>query len=88
MCVSNLISLTYLTPGGLVDASKVTGDLVLGYALGSESFVPIRGGESYSPWPGEIIYCDSGSGNVMCRALEQSRRTGDGSASHNENSDH
>jgi len=68
VCISNLISLTYLTPSGLVDASKVIGDLVLGYALGSETFVPIGGGGSCSPWPGEIIYCDSGSGNVMCRA--------------------
>jgi len=68
VCISNLISLTYLTPSGLVDASKVVGDLVLGYALGPESFVPIGGGESCSPWPGEIIYYDNGSGNVMCRA--------------------
>jgi DNA/RNA-binding domain of Phe-tRNA-synthetase-like protein len=68
VCISNLISLTYLTPSGLVDASKVIGDLVLGYALGSERFVPIGGGQSSAPWPGEVIYCDSGSGNVMCRA--------------------
>lgn len=68
VCISNLISLTYLTPSGLVDGSKVVGDLVLGYALGSERFVPIGGGQSSCPCPGEIIYCDSGSGNVMCRA--------------------
>jgi DNA/RNA-binding domain of Phe-tRNA-synthetase-like protein len=68
VCISNFISLTYLTPSGLVDASKVVGDLVLGYALGSERFVPIGGGHSSCPCPGEIIYCDSGSGNVMCRA--------------------
>ncbi|MGH9968804.1 MAG: B3/B4 domain-containing protein [Pyrinomonadaceae bacterium] len=68
VCISNLISLTHLTPSGLVDASQVVGDLVLGYALGSESFVPIGGGQSCAPWPGEIIYYDSGSGNVMCRA--------------------
>lgn len=68
VCISNLVSLTHLTPSGLVDAEKVTGDLVLGYALGTESFVSIGADEVTSPEVGEIVYYDSGSRKILCRA--------------------
>jgi DNA/RNA-binding domain of Phe-tRNA-synthetase-like protein len=68
VCISNLISLTYLVPSGLVDPTTVEGDLVLGYAQGTEHFTPIGGDEVSAPARGEIIYFDSGSKNVMCRA--------------------
>ena len=68
VCISNLISLAYLVPSGLVDPTRVEGDLVLGYAQGTESFTPIGGDEAAPPARGEIIYFDSGSKSVMCRA--------------------
>jgi len=68
VCISNLISLTHIVPSGLIDAESVQGDLVLGYARGDEVFSPIGSNEILSPEPGEIIYYDSGSKNVMCRA--------------------
>lgn len=68
VCISNLISLTHLIPSGLVDASKVTGDLILGFAQGTEHFVPIGGETPAPPEIGEIIYYDNHSENVLCRA--------------------
>ncbi|MBI1742884.1 hypothetical protein HYR54_07430 [Candidatus Acetothermia bacterium] len=68
VCISNLISLTYLVPSGLVDAEKVTGDLVLAFAQGTEHFSPIGSDETSFPEQDEIIYYDTGSQNVMCRA--------------------
>ena len=68
VCISNLTSLTYLVPSGLVDAGKVEGDLVLGAARGEERFEPISGDGVQSPQPGEIIYYDTGTGAVLCRA--------------------
>jgi DNA/RNA-binding domain of Phe-tRNA-synthetase-like protein len=68
VCISNLTSLTYLVPSGLIDAGKVEGDLVLGAASGEERFEPISGDGVQSPQPGEIIYYDTGTGAVLCRA--------------------
>jgi DNA/RNA-binding domain of Phe-tRNA-synthetase-like protein len=48
-----------------VDA--VSGDLVLGIADGSETFLPLGGEKTESPEPGEVIYFDSSTKNVMCR---------------------
>lgn len=68
VCISNLISLKYLVPSGLVDADKIEGDLVLGAARGEERFEPISGDGVQSPQPGEIIYYNTGTGAVLCRA--------------------
>jgi DNA/RNA-binding domain of Phe-tRNA-synthetase-like protein len=68
VCISNLVSLVHLTPSGLVDVSQVRGNLILGFALGTESFIPIGSDEVTSPEAGEIIYYDSPSRNVLCRA--------------------
>src|SRR6478672_7420079 len=45
VCISNLISLTHLVPSGLIDAARVEGNLVLGFADGSERFEAIGGNE-------------------------------------------
>jgi DNA/RNA-binding domain of Phe-tRNA-synthetase-like protein len=68
VCISNLISLRYLTPSGLIDAGRIQGDLVLGYADGTEAFEAIGNDHPTTPDPGEVIYYDSGSKVVMCRA--------------------
>lgn len=68
VCISNLISLTYLVPSGLVDAEKVAGDLRLGYAQGTERFTAIGSDQISSPEPGEVIYFDNFSNEVICRA--------------------
>ncbi len=67
VCASNLVSLRFLTPGGLVDLDLVTGDLVLGFARGDELFEPISGDLPGGPRTGEVIYFDSSSRNVLCR---------------------
>jgi lysyl-tRNA synthetase class 2 len=63
----NTISLKYVVPCGGDDVDRVEGNLVLGRAEGSESFVPLGSEESESPEAGEVIYFDDGSNNVLCR---------------------
>jgi DNA/RNA-binding domain of Phe-tRNA-synthetase-like protein len=68
VCISNLASIKHLVPSGLIDADKIQGDLVLGVARGTERYEPI-GREGTAPIePGEIVYYDSGTGAVLCRA--------------------
>ena len=66
VCISNLVSLSYLVPSGVIDARHVTRNLELGYALGSELFEPIGSDEVISIPPGEIVYRDSAN-TVFCR---------------------
>ncbi|GMR22442.1 MAG: phenylalanine--tRNA ligase beta subunit-related protein [Acidobacteriota bacterium] len=63
----NTISLKHVVPCGGDDVDRVDGDLVLGRADGNESFVALGSQESESPEPGEVIYFDDGSNNVLCR---------------------
>jgi DNA/RNA-binding domain of Phe-tRNA-synthetase-like protein len=63
----NYISLKYLVPCGGDDVSKIEGNLTLGLATGQEVFVPLGGGEPEHPEPGEVIYYDDATLNVMCR---------------------
>lgn len=63
----NYISLKYLIPCGGDDVEKIDGNLCLGFATGKENFVPLGGGEVEKPEPGEVIYFDDKSLNVMCR---------------------
>jgi DNA/RNA-binding domain of Phe-tRNA-synthetase-like protein len=78
VAISNLVSLTYLVPSGLVDADRVSGDLALGPAGGAESFLPFGREERVTVEPGEVIYYDDATGEVMCRAWNSrgSRSTG------------
>jgi len=63
----NYVSLKYLVPCGGDDVDKVEGNLRLGLARGNEVFVPLGGGELEHPKPGEVIYYDDKTLNVMCR---------------------
>ena len=63
----NTISLKYVMPCGGDDVDRVDGNLVLGRADGTESFVALGSQESESPEPGEVIYFDDDSNNVLCR---------------------
>nr|WP_269330599.1 phenylalanine--tRNA ligase beta subunit-related protein [Kineosporia babensis] len=68
VAISNLVSLEYFTPSGLIDADSVTGNLILGPATGNESFTPFGRDEESKIEPGEIIYYDDDSKTVLCRA--------------------
>lgn len=63
----NYISLKYLVPCGGDDVDKIEGNLRLGLAKGNEVFIPLGGGEVEHPKPGEVIYYDDKTLNVMCR---------------------
>jgi DNA/RNA-binding domain of Phe-tRNA-synthetase-like protein len=63
----NYISVKYVLPCGGDDVDKVQGNLVLGIAKGTEKFIPLGGGPEETPFPGEIIYYDDSSKDVMCR---------------------
>jgi lysyl-tRNA synthetase class 2 len=63
----NLISLKYCLPCGGDDLDSIGGNLVLGISDGTETFVALGSEEETSPNPGEVIYYDSATQNVMCR---------------------
>ncbi|MGB9552977.1 MAG: B3/4 domain-containing protein [bacterium] len=63
----NYISLKYLLPCGGDDVDTIKGNLRLGLAQGNEVFIPLGGSENEHPNPGEIIYYDDQTKNVMCR---------------------
>ncbi len=63
----NYISIKYLIPCGADDIDRVEGNLILGPAAGNEVFVPLGGGETENPKPGEVILYDDRTLNVMCR---------------------
>jgi DNA/RNA-binding domain of Phe-tRNA-synthetase-like protein len=63
----NLISLKYCLPCGGDDVKRIQGDLVLGLADGTETFMALGMNKSETPSKGEVIYFDSYSKNVMCR---------------------
>jgi len=63
----NYISLKYCLPCGGDDVATIEGDLILGQADGSETFQPLGSEITESPMPGEVIYFDSKTKNVMCR---------------------
>ncbi len=56
----NLVSATYGVPAGAFDLDRVCGDIVVGFADGSESFTPLgEPGAVEHPHPGEVIYADA-----------------------------
>ena len=63
----NYTSLKYVLPCGADDVERIEGNLVLGFSDGSERFIPLGGRTEENPIPGEVIYYDDGSKNVMCR---------------------
>lgn len=67
--VFNCVSLRHLCPCGGDDLSVVRGDLALTIARGDENHVPLGRPEALEhPAPGEIIYMDTASKDVFCRA--------------------
>lgn len=68
--IFNCISLKYLLPCGGDDRNAVQGNLYLGLAKGTETYVPLGQPEvSEIPPAGEVIYYDSATLDVFCRAL-------------------
>ncbi len=63
----NYISLKYIIPCGGDDLDKISGNLVLGFSSGDEKFIPLGGNEVENPLPGEVIYFDDNTKDVMCR---------------------
>ncbi|MFP3976212.1 MAG: B3/4 domain-containing protein [Dehalococcoidia bacterium] len=63
----NYISIKYLIPCGGDDVDQIQGSLRLGLAKGNEAFVPLGEAEQETPEPGEVVYFDDESLNVMCR---------------------
>jgi lysyl-tRNA synthetase class 2 len=62
----NSISLKHTLPAGADDLDKLAGTLRLSFAVGSELFAPLGGGEATTALPGEVIYCDDEG--VTCKA--------------------
>jgi DNA/RNA-binding domain of Phe-tRNA-synthetase-like protein len=63
----NYVSIKYLVPCGGDDIQKIVGNLHLGFAKGNEIFTPLGGQGIENPVPGEVIYYDDQTLNVMCR---------------------
>jgi len=63
----NYTSLKYVLPCGGDDVGRIKGNLVLGISDGTEKFIPLGGEIEENPFPGEVIYYDDLSKNVMCR---------------------
>jgi lysyl-tRNA synthetase class 2 len=69
VAIFNIMSMRHVIPAGGDDLDKVTGDIALKQADGSETYVPLGSREvAEHPKPGEIILCDTGDGDVFCRA--------------------
>jgi DNA/RNA-binding domain of Phe-tRNA-synthetase-like protein len=63
--IYNFVSIKHCVPVGGDDIDKVSGDITLGLASGSEKFVELGSSEVKSPREGEVIYSDSEE--VLCR---------------------
>jgi DNA/RNA-binding domain of Phe-tRNA-synthetase-like protein len=57
----NAISLEFLVPIGGHDLSPLDGNIILGFAKGTEPFTPMEGGEEETAEKGEVIYRDDRS---------------------------
>ena len=69
VCIFNVVSLHHGIPAGGDDLDKVVGGIRLGFADGSESYVPLGQPEAReTPNPGEVILVDTGNQDVFCRA--------------------
>ncbi len=63
----NYVSIKYLIPCGGDDVEKIEGNLRLGLSKGNEVFIPLGSESKETPEPGEVIYFDDKTLNVMCR---------------------
>ncbi len=56
----NLVSASYAVPAGAFDLGRVSGDIAVRFADGSESFTPLGEPDVVEhPHPGEVIYADA-----------------------------
>ena len=64
----NSVSLRYLLPvgGHAIDLMSPDGELALGFAQGTEEFIPLGSGPIEHPAPGEVIFTYNTS-TVLCR---------------------
>jgi lysyl-tRNA synthetase class 2 len=69
VAIFNVISMKYTIPAGGDDLDKVSGNIALSPASGSEIYIPLGSPDvTEHPKPGEIILYDTGSNDVFCRA--------------------
>ena len=69
VAVFNCISLRNLCPCGGDDLAVVGGDLLLAFAEGTETYIPLGQPEATEhPPKGEVIYMDTATRDVFCRA--------------------
>jgi len=69
VCIFNVVSLHHGLPAGGDDLDKVVGEVRLGYADGTETYVPLGQPEAReTPNKGEVILVDTGNQDVFCRA--------------------
>ena len=69
VAIFNCISLKYLLPCGGDDRNVIKGDLRLGIADGTENYVPLGQPDVLEhPQTGEVIYYDTATKDVFCRA--------------------
>lgn len=69
VAIFNHLSLSHLLSCGGDDLAVVRGDLALTLAEGDENYRPLGQPEAREhPAPGEVIYMDTGSREVFCRA--------------------
>jgi lysyl-tRNA synthetase class 2 len=63
--IYNLVSLLHMVPVGGDDLARIDGNIVLRFARGDETFVPLGAGEVQTARRGEVIYADGKE--VLCR---------------------
>ena len=69
VCIFNVVSLHHCIPAGGDDLDQVVGEVRLGYADGTETYVPLGQPDAReTPNPGEVILMDTGNRDVFCRA--------------------
>jgi len=78
--IYNFVSIKHCVPVGGDDIDKVSGDITLGIASGTEKFVVLGSTEVDHPKQGEVIYSDDKE--VLCRRwnwreCDKSKMTGD-----------
>lgn len=67
VAIFNTVSLKYLIPCGGDDLDSIGGDLRLDCARGDESFTALGADKPDPPKPGEVVYFDDATRQVMCR---------------------
>jgi lysyl-tRNA synthetase class 2 len=65
--LGNCLSVKYVLPIAAYDLDQVTGDMVIKFATGDETFVPLGTTEIEHPEPGEVIYTDSDGKEAQSR---------------------